>query len=242
MDLSVVVPVRNEANNLAFLLREISQTLDSLCEHEIIYVDDGSTDDTLLKLKELRQAFSCLRVLFHKKGCGQSMALLTGVRAARGGIVATLDGDGQNDPSDIPRLLDTLIKLQRENPKTMVVGYRKQRMDGTWRKLSSRIANAVRSRLLGDHTPDTGCGLKVFPRKLYLSLPRFDHMHRFLPALAQLKGGRVVSVEVNHRPRLHGKSNYGTWNRLWIGVVDMFGVMWLKGRVVDWEAEEIEPP
>ncbi len=242
MDLSVVVPVRNEANNLAFLLREISQTLDSLCEHEIIYVDDGSTDDTLLKLKELRQAFSCLRVLFHKKGCGQSMALLTGVRAARGGIVATLDGDGQNDPSDIPRLLDTLIKLQRENPKTMVVGYRKQRMDGTWRKLSSRIANAVRSRLLGDHTPDTGCGLKVFPRKLYLSLPRFDHMHRFLPALVQLKGGRVVSVEVNHRPRLHGKSNYGTWNRLWIGVVDMFGVMWLKGRVVDWEAEEIEPP
>ena len=240
MDLSVVVPVRNEADNLAPLMGEISQALEGLYAFEFIYVDDGSTDDTLLRLKELGHEYPRLRVLRHRKGHGQSSALLTGIRAARGGTVATLDGDGQNDPTDLPHLLETLTELLRGNPAAMVVGHRKHRKDTRWRNFSSYIANAVRGRLLGDDTPDTGCGLKVFPRELYLSLPCFDHMHRFLPALVQRSGGIVVSVDVNHRPRLHGKSNYGTWNRLWVGIVDMFGVMWMQNRAIECEGEEIE--
>lgn len=240
MELSVVVPVRNEAENLGLLVREISQSLERIGDYEIIYVDDGSTDDTLQKLRGLCQEFHRLRVLHHHHASGQSAALMTGIRAAKGMTIATLDGDGQNDPADIPRLLDELSKLLKGNPKSMVVGYRKHRCDTDWRKLTSRFANAVRGNLLGDHTPDTGCGLKVFPRELYLSLPCFDHMHRFLPALVQRNGGGVVSVEVNHRPRLHGKSNYGTWNRLWVGIVDMFGVMWLQNRSLQCEAWEIE--
>ena len=233
------MPVRNEAENLAALLGEIVQALDGLYEYEILYVDDGSTDGTLSRLTALRRSFPPLRVLRHLQACGQSTALVNGIRAARGKTIATLDGDGQNDPADIPRLMDALRELECGNSKAMVVGYRKRRRDTGWRNFSSRLANAVRGSLLGDHTPDTGCGLKVFSRELFLLLPYFDHMHRFLPALVRRAGGKVVSVEVNHRPRLHGVSKYGTWLRLWVGIVDIIGVMWLQRRAAVVEVDEI---
>lgn len=236
--LSVVVPVHNEAENLSALLEEIVRALESLRDYEIVYVDDGSRDDTLPRLLDLKRTCPRLRVLHHPRGCGQSTALLSGIRAARGELIATLDGDGQNDPADIPKLLLTLHELRRENPRAMAAGYRKKRQDTGWRKFSSRVANAVRGGLLRDKTPDTGCGLKVFPRDLFLELPYFDHMHRFLPALAQRAGAQVVSVEVNHRPRLAGVSKYGTWQRLWVGIVDLCGVMWLQRRAFVPNAEE----
>jgi dolichol-phosphate mannosyltransferase len=239
MELSVVVPVHNEAENLKPLLDEIASALENVCDYEIVYVDDGSTDDTLARLTALRSDFPRLRVLHHKKGCGQSTALLTGIRTAHGAAIATLDGDGQNDPADIPRLLQALRELQQQNPKAMVAGYRKKRKDTGWRRFSSRVANTVRGGLLRDQTPDTGCGLKVFSRALFLELPYFDHMHRFLPALTQRAGGTVVSVEVNHRPRLAGVSKYGTWHRLWVGIIDMFGVIWLQRRAFVAQVEEI---
>jgi len=238
MDLAVVVPVHNEEENLEPLLREIDNALAGMCEHEIIYVDDGSTDATRARLQALKQAFPRLRVLMHARACGQSTALMTGVRAARAGVIATLDGDGQNDPADIPRLLASLRELQQEQKLAMVAGYRRKRKDTGWRKFSSRVANAVRGGLLGDQTPDTGCGLKVFSREVFLLLPYFDHMHRFLPALVQRAGGKVISVEVNHRPRLSGQSKYGTWHRLWVGIVDLFGVMWLQRRARVPQVEE----
>ena len=240
MELAVIVPVRNEAENLASLLEEIVRTLDGHYEYEIVYVDDGSTDETLPGLVALQQSFPRLRILRHRQGCDQSTALLTGIRAAQGATIATLDGDGQNDPADIPRLLDALRELCLENPKAMVTGHRKRRKDAGWRKLTSLVANAVRGSLLGDNTPDTGCGLKVFPRELFLPLPYFDHMHRFLPALVQRAGGKTISVEVNHRPRLHGLSKYGTWHRLWVGIVDIIGVMWLQRRAFVVEVEELD--
>jgi len=240
MELSVVVPVRNEAENLASLLDEISQALDGRYEFEIVYVDDGSTDDTLPCLIALRRSFPRLRILRHPQGCGQSTALLTGIRAAHGETIATLDGDGQNDPADIPRLLEALWELREKNPLAMVTGHRKRRKDAGWRKLTSLVANAVRGSLLVDNTPDTGCGLKVFPRELFLLLPYFDHMHRFMPALVQRAGGETISVEVNHRPRLHGESKYGTWHRLRVGIVDIIGVMWLQRRAKVAEVEELD--
>ncbi|QSA98301.1 glycosyltransferase family 2 protein [Methylococcus sp. EFPC2] len=242
MELSVVVPVHNEAENLAPLLGEIAQALDGVREYEVVYVDDGSLDDTGSRLLALRTEFPRLRVLRHRRACGQSTALLTGIRAARAPVIATLDGDGQNDPADIPRLWSALMELQTEQPLAMVAGYRKRRQDTGWRRFSSRVANTVRGGLLRDHTPDTGCGLKVFSRELFLRLPYFDHMHRFLPALAQRAGGKVVSVEVNHRPRLAGVSKYGTWQRLWVGIVDLVGVMWLQRRAHLPDIDESEGP
>jgi dolichol-phosphate mannosyltransferase len=239
MELSVVVPVHNEAENLEPLLEEIGRALEGQCDYEVIYVDDGSTDDTFNRLLELRGRFPRLRILRHRRGCGQSTALASGIRAARAGCIATLDGDGQNDPGDIPRLWEALKQLQRDYGRAMVAGYRKSRKDTGWRRFSSRVANAVRGGLLKDNTPDTGCGLKVFSRDLFLALPYFDHMHRFLPALIQRAGGKVISVEVNHRSRLRGTSKYGTWQRLWVGIVDMFGVMWLQRRAHLPEVEEI---
>lgn len=238
MELSVVVPVHNEVENLQPLLDEIEAALGGWCDYEIIYVDDGSMDGTFTRLLELQPKFPRLRVLRHRLGCGQSTALVTGVRAARAPCIVTLDGDGQNDPADIPRLWEAFRTLLRESGDVMVAGYRKRRKDTGWRRFSSRVANAVRGSLLRDQTPDTGCGLKVFSRDLFLTLPYFDHMHRFLPALVQRAGGKVVSVEVNHRPRLRGVSKYGTWHRLWVGMVDLFGVMWLQRRALLPEVEE----
>jgi dolichol-phosphate mannosyltransferase len=240
MELSVVVPVHNETDNVRPLIEEIDAALRYVCEHEIIYVDDGSSDDTFARLVALQAEFLRLRVLRHRRCCGQSTALLTGVRAARAPVVATLDGDGQNNPADIPRLLAAWRELDADGTgAAMVAGYRRKRKDTGWRRFSSRVANAVRGSLLKDDTPDTGCGLKVFSRDLYLRLPYFDHMHRFLPALAQRAGARVVSIEVDHRPRLRGQSKYGTWQRLWVGLWDLLGVIWLQNRAHLPEVEEM---
>jgi dolichol-phosphate mannosyltransferase len=242
INLSVVVPVHNENENLRPLIEEIVTSVSGLGAYEIIYVDDGSADDTLARLQALSSEFSALRVLRHVKCCGQSTAVRTGVIAARGPVIATLDGDGQNDPANIPAMFKAWQELTQNGGKALIAGYRKNRKDTGWRKLSSRIANRVRAGLLGDATPDTGCGLKLFDRALFLDMPYFDHMHRFLPALAQRAGARIVSVEVNHRPRTLGVSKYWTWHRLWVGIWDLMGVMWLQRRAHIPVVEELGKP
>ncbi len=230
MDLSIVIPVRNEAENIGPLVAELTGALNGLARYEILYVDDGSTDGTAAEITRLAVELPHLRLLRHPQSCGQSAAILTGVRAARGAWIATLDGDGQNDPADIPRLW-RLARGAPSSPPLLVAGHRAKRQDTWSKRAASRIANAVRARLLGDATPDTGCGLKLFPRALFLDLPAFDHMHRFLPALALRAGGTVRSVPVNHRPRRAGVSNYGVLDRLGVGIVDLFGVWWLQRRI-----------
>ena len=224
---SVVVPVRNEAPNLAPLIAEIRAALAGVA-HEIVYIDDGSSDDTPTVLRAEAQARP-LRVLRHRTGCGQSAAIVTGVRAAHGTWIATLDGDGQNDPADIPALLARAQAEAGPSP-VLIAGHRTKRQDRRVKKLASRAANVIRARLLGDATPDTGCGLKVFTRAAFLDLPAFDHMHRYLPALFIRAGGHVVSVPVGHRPRTRGASKYGTLDRLWVGIFDLMGVAWLQRR------------
>src|SRR6516165_4399107 len=229
MDLSVVIPVKNEAENIGPLVGEIRAALDGLAEYEILYVDDGSSDGTVAEISRIAAKIPQMRLLRHARNCGQSAALRTGVRAARAAWIATLDGDGQNDPADIPALWHQ-ARQAAANPRLMIAGCRARRRDSWSKRLASRVANTVRGRLLGDRTPDTGCGLKLFPRSLFLDLPYFDHMHRFLPALVLREGGIVRSVPVNHRPRERGVSKYGVFDRLWVGIVDLFGVMWLRRR------------
>ena len=231
--LSVVVPVHNEVDNVTTLLEEIHSALEGAVDFEVVFVDDASGDDTPRLLAEQSRRFPRLRALRHRRNSGQSTAIATGVRAARGRLIATLDGDGQNDPADIPALLARWSEEGGDDAghgPLLLAGWRSTRNDTWLRRLSSRIANGVRGRLLGDGTPDTGCGLKLFERATFLDLPYFDHMHRFLPALVVRHGGRVISVPVRHRPRLRGQSHYGVWNRLWVGLVDLGGVMWLRRR------------
>ena len=230
MQLSVVIPVHNEAENIGGLLQEIHDALDYCCAFEIIVVDDGSTDTTPSLLNQLKARFDSLRIVRHQTSCGQSTALMTGIDAAVAPIIATLDGDGQNDPANIPAMLTALQAAKPEDRLMMVTGFRKTRKDSWWRLFCSRVANGVRSRILGDQTPDTGCGIKVFYREAFLRMPRFNHMHRFMPALIIRGGGRVLSVPVNHRPRVHGRSHYGTLQRLIYGIVDLAGVAWLIRR------------
>jgi len=238
---SIVVPVYNEADNISALIAEIVEAMSGAEAYEIIYVDDGSKDNTAAVLKQIQQDVGMLRVIHHQQSCGQSTAIYTGVKAASYTCIATLDGDGQNDPVDIPRLYEALMQQRKVNGNLwMVAGWRNKRHDSAWRLFSSKVANAVRSRLLGDDTPDTGCGLKVFLRDEFLRLPYFDHMHRFLPALILRAGGQVISEPVNHRARAHGYSKYGTLDRLWVGVVDILGVIWLQKRVKLPEVNEIE--
>ena len=227
--ISVVVPVRNEAPNIPPLIAEIRQALTGVL-HEIVYVDDGSTDDTPAILRQ--QAPLTWRR--HRTGCGQSAAIVTGIRAAAGEWIATLDGDGQNDPADIPALL---ARAQTESGLILIAGHRTTRRDSQVKRLASRAANRIRAALLGDATPDTGCGLKIFRRSVFLELPAFDHMHRYLPALFIRAGGRVISVPVNHRPRTRGSSKYGTLDRLWVGIFDLVGVIWLQRR---WKRPVVE--
>lgn len=230
-DLSVVVPVHNEGENIDPLITEIRNALDPVLSYELIYVDDGSSDDTLPRLKGIATEFERLRIVRHKNCCGQSTALWTGVAAARADWIATLDGDGQNDPADILRLRAFLLSPESPSGLMLICGHRKNRQDTALKKLSSRIANSIRGRLLKDDTPDTGCGLKLFSKEAFLRLPYFDHMHRFLPALILRGGGKVRSVTVNHRPRLRGQSHYGVGNRLFVGITDLLGVMWLHRRM-----------
>lgn len=228
LELSVVVPVLNEADNIGPLVAEIRAALDGAIGYEIVYVDDGSQDATIARLIEAREAGAPLRIVSHGRRCGQSTAIRTGAKAARGRFIVTLDGDGQNDPADIPRLW--AARADNEPGPVLVAGIRMRRKDSWTKRQSSRIANGVRQRLLKDGVPDTGCGLKLMGRDAFLDLPYFDHMHRFLGALVLRAGGRVVTVPVNHRPRLKGASKYGVFDRLWVGITDLFGVMWLQRR------------
>src|SRR5260370_9922391 len=229
MDLSVVIPGRNEAPNGGLLVAEIRRGLGGRVDYEIVYVEDGSGDATAAEIRRVAGATPSLRLVRHQGSCGQSMAILTGVKAARAGWIATLDADGQNDPADIPALWE-IARAAPASPPLMVTGQRRKRRDTWSKRAASRGANAIRRALLGDGTPDTGCGLKLFRRDFFLELPRFDHMHRFLPALAMRQGGKVISVPVNHRPRERGQSNYGVFDRLWVGIADLLGVMWLMRR------------
>jgi dolichol-phosphate mannosyltransferase len=224
---SVVVPVRNEAGNIAPLVAEIATALAGT-DFEVVYVNDGSTDWTADEIARLKATHSWLRCVRHAQSCGQSAAVLSGVMAARSAIIVTLDGDGQNDPAFLPRLID---QLRAGMPGLgLVAGQRVGRKATGFKKLQSRIANGVRGLILRDGTRDTGCGLKAFPRELFLRLPYFDGLHRFLPALVKREGLAVGYVDVIDRPRLSGRSNYGMWDRLWIGILDLFGVWWLIRR------------
>jgi len=225
---SVVVPVRNEAGNIAPLLAEIAAALDGQWAFEVVYVDDGSRDGTAAELDRLKAQHPWLRRLRHKQSCGQSAAVRSGVAAARGSMIATLDGDGQNNPAFLPVLLRA---LEQGGPRVgLIAGQRIGRKASAFKKLQSRIANAVRSLVLRDGTRDTGCGLKAFRRDVFLALPYFDGLHRFLPALVRREGYEIGYVDVVDRPRAHGVSNYGLWDRLWIGILDLAGVWWLIRR------------
>lgn len=228
---SIVVPCYNEQDNIVALAEEILGVTGADPAFELIVVDDCSTDETRARLLTARATLAApLRVVAHQVNSGQSAAICSGVDAARGEWIVTLDGDGQNDPADIPNLIRVLDSLPASGGRPIICGHRTTRRDTFVRRLSSRIANAVRGALLRDETPDTGCGLKLIQREAFLRLPRFDHMHRFLPALVRRDGGSVIAVPVGHRARQGGVSKYGIHNRLWVGIVDIVGVMWLVRR------------
>jgi dolichol-phosphate mannosyltransferase len=224
---SVVVPVRNEQGNIGPLVDEIAQALAGRWRFEIIYVNDGSSDGTAEELVQLMASHPYLRQVKHATSCGQSAAVRTGSKAALAPIVVTLDGDGQNDPSFIPAMVHRLM----DDPRIgLVAGQRVGRKDTGFKKFQSRIANGVRSVILRDGTRDTGCGLKAVRRDVLLSLPYFDGLHRFLPALVKREGHEIGYVDVVDRPRRMGTSNYGLWDRLWVGILDLAGVWWLIRR------------
>lgn len=224
--ISIVIPVFNEVDNVEPLFQEISDSLTDQVDYEVIMVDDGSQDGTRDKLHQLSQQHAHFNPVFHQKNAGQSVAMVNGVRAAQHEWIITMDGDRQNDAKDII----TLLKQNQDRKRWIVVGNRKKRNDNWLRRFSSRFANRVRQWLLRDDCPDTGCSLKFFPRDAFLALPHFNHCHRFMPALFKRAGFRVVNVPVNHRARVAGTSKYGMWNRLWVGIVDLLGVMWLIRR------------
>ena len=238
--LSVVIPAHNEVDSLPGLIDEIVLAFAASPDIEIVVVDDASSDGTPALLTTLQSRVSQLRVLRHVRRAGQSAALMNGVRAARAPWIGTLDGDGQNDPADLPRLLaharrggDPALKL--------VQGWRTGRCDSFVKRVSSKVANAVRASLLRDATPDSGCGIRVVEREALLQVPAFDHMHRFIPALIRQQGWEVESLPVSHRPRAAGNSHYGVWDRLWVGIVDLIGVAWLGRRTRRSEVNESRP-
>ena len=247
-ELSVVVPVFNEQDNVAPLVREIVAALrghvssdgmqSGIAAFEVIFVDDHSRDGTLAVLRGLKREIPELRVLHHAAQSGQSTAIRTGVKAARGGWIATLDGDGQNDPADIPKLVAERAKAAGD--VKLFAGWRVNRQDSGSKRWASKWANAIRARMLRDDTPDTGCGIKLFERAAFLDLPYFDHMHRYLPALMQRSGWKTVSVPVNHRPRTTGVSKSNNLNRALVGIRDLRGVAWLITRSRRTAVSEIE--
>lgn len=237
LPLSVVVPVHNEEGNVAPLVHEIVAALRGVTPFEIVYVDDCSTDRTLAALQSLKAAVPELRVVRHAVNAGQSTATRNGVKAARGAWIATLDGDGQNDPADIPKLIAQRDAAAAE--VRMFAGWRVQRRDSGSKRWASKWANAIRASMLRDATPDTGCGIKLFEREAFLDLPYFDHMHRYLPALMQRAGWKTVSVPVNHRPRGTGASKYTNLGRALVGIRDLQGVAWLIARSRRTAVEEL---
>jgi glycosyltransferase involved in cell wall biosynthesis len=229
IEFSVVVPVRDEEGNAGALAREIARALDGR-SYEMIFVDDASRDDTRAELAALKSELPTLRLIGHRRNSGQSRAVRTGVLAARAPIVGTLDGDGQNDPGDLPRLLARLTRPDAPPDLAMVAGTRARRQDSWSKKAASRIANTVRKAALKDGANDSGSGVKVFKREVFLQLPYFDHMHRFMPALMLREGYAVEFLEVNHRHRTAGRSKYTNLGRLAANMTDLFGVMWLRSR------------
>ncbi len=238
-ELSVVVPVYNEEGNVAPLVGEIVAALRGTLPFEIVYVDDLSRDTTLQRLRELQASTPELRVVRHLSNSGQSTAIRNGVKAARAPWIATLDGDGQNDPADIPKLLAQ--RAQAAQDVKLFAGWRVDRQDTGSKRWASKWANAIRSRLLHDDTPDTGCGIKLFEREAFLDLPGFDHMHRYLPALMQRAGWKTTSVPVHHRHRGSGVSKYNNLQRALVGIRDLRGVAWLIARNRRTAVEEISP-
>ena len=241
--LSVVVPVFNEEGNVAPLIGEIVAALRGRApgeggDFEIVYVDDDSKDGTLSRLQALKAEVPELRVIRHRRQSGQSTAIRNGVKAARGAWIATLDGDGQNDPADIPKLLAE--RARAGDDVKLFAGWRVERKDTGSKRIASKVANAIRSRMLRDETPDTGCGIKLFERAAFLELPHFNHMHRYLPALMQRAGYRSVSVPVGHRHRASGVSKYNNLNRALVGISDLHGVAWLIRRGKVTPVEELE--
>jgi dolichol-phosphate mannosyltransferase len=237
--LSVVVPVFNERDNIPPLLAEIAAALRGRADFEIVYVDDASKDDSLDVLTRAKSQYPELRVIKHVAQSGQSTAIRNGVKAARGEWIATLDGDGQNDPADIPKLL--AARANADPAVKLFAGWRVNRQDSGSKRWASKIANGIRSRLLRDETPDTGCGIKLFDRAVFLDLPYFDHMHRYLPALVKRAGFQSVSVPVNHRGRTAGVSKYTNLGRAWVGLADLRGVAWLIRRSKVTAVEEQSP-
>tara|TARA_Y100001970_G_C14094051_1_gene781634 strand:+ start:197 stop:949 length:753 start_codon:yes stop_codon:yes gene_type:complete len=228
--ISIVIPVHNEADNLHFLLNKIEIAMNNFIPYEIIIINDGSSDKTHEVIMHLNNQIKHLYYIQHNKQSGQSAALLSGVEASNSEWIVTLDGDGQNDPKDIIKLLMRRDEIDSDN--LLLAGYRKKRKDSISKKIQSKIANSIRSFLLKDSTPDTGCGIKLFSKKLFLCFPKFNNMHRFLPALAIYFGAEVYSVEVNHLPRYKGVSHYGMWGRLLAGLFDIIGILWLKKRLI----------
>ncbi len=236
--LSVVLPAKNEEGNIGPLIEEIHNALNTNVTFEVVLTDDGSTDNTGKEAIDTASRLGCaLTLLHHPQSCGQSTAVHSAVRHAKGEWIATLDADGQNDPADLLGMIEQAEQLSVEH--FCIAGFRNKRKDTAWVHFQSRIANAVRQFFLADGVPDSGCGLKVFPRQTFLLLPYFDHMHRFLPALIRRMNGEIVVYPVNHRERTVGVSKYNVWNRLWVGIVDMFGVMWLRKRT-KWPTIEIK--
>ncbi len=229
IDYSIVIPLHNEEPNVRPLVDEIVEATRRQPPARIVLVDDASTDGTAEAVRAVRNRYDGLVMLVcNERQCGQSTAIRNGVQAAASDWIVTMDGDGQNDPADIPAMLERLRGSSVED--ILVIGHRVHRQDTWLRRQASRIANAVRGTLLDDRSPDTGCGLKAFSRRVFLELPYFDHMHRFMPALMLQHGGRVESLPVRHRPRTAGQSKYGILDRLWVGIIDLFGVAWLARR------------
>ncbi len=229
-ELSIVIPVLNEEENVGPIVEEIEAKLSGRLSYELVFVDDGSMDRTAERVREAAARSDRIRLVRHRRTCGKSAAMVTGVKAARAGWVATMDGDGQNDPEDLWNLFAAARDPQAPPGLGLVAGERRRRADTWLKRLSSKIGNGVRMRLLGDPNPDAACGLKLFRRDPFLELPRFDNMHRFLSALFRREGATVLSVPVEDRPRLHGDSKYGLHNRLWVGIGDLIGVRWLQRR------------
>jgi len=227
---SIVVPMRDEAGNVAPLMAEIAAAVAPLGAFEIVTVNDGSRDSTAAELAKAAEIDANIRIVTHAASAGQSQALISGALAARATVLITIDGDGQNDPADIARLIEARRGLGPSGHQALVIGRRTSRSDGAAKLIASRVAALARRILLADTALDSGCGLKIMDRDVFLSLPRFDSLHRFVPALVARSGGQVVSVPVSHRPRRNGRSKYGVSLRGMVGLIDLLGVAWLIAR------------